>query len=58
LPRDFARAYMWASLAATGGNDVAAKNRDLIATKLTPQELVGAQRRARECQARAFRQCD
>jgi uncharacterized protein len=48
VPKDLVAAYMWFSLAANGGSKPAPKNRDIIAKRLTPQQLAEAQRLARE----------
>ncbi len=57
VPMDDVRAHMWFNLAAARGNANAAKNRDIIATRLTPQQMAEAQKLARECQARNFKGC-
>jgi TPR repeat protein len=56
--QDDTRAHMWYNLAATGGDSVAVKSRDIIAAKMTPQQIAEAQKLARECQARNFKNCD
>ena len=53
LPQDFVQAYMWSNLAAMRETNAeererAVKNRDLIASSLTPDQLAEAQRMARE----------
>jgi len=53
VPQDYQLAYMWFNLAAAGATDkdardMAAKNRDLVAEKLTPAQLAEAQKWARE----------
>jgi len=54
--QDFVEAHKWSNLAAAHGNKKAAKLRDRIAKKLTPAQIVEAQRLAREWkpQAEAF----
>jgi hypothetical protein len=49
---------MWYEVAAANGSDVAIKNRNLVAARMTPQQIAEAQRLARECQARNFKNCD
>ena len=51
-------AHMWVNLAAVKGDSDAVKNRDIAATKMTQQQVVEAQKLARECQARNFKNCD
>ena len=48
IPADNVQAYFWYDLAAARGEENAAEKRDLIAKKLTPDELVEAQKLARE----------
>ena len=52
------RAHMWYNLSAAGGDADAAKGRDLVAAKMTTQQIAEAQKLARECQARNFKHCD
>jgi clan AA aspartic protease (TIGR02281 family) len=62
VPRDNVRAHMWFSLASAAPNARDAEagriNRDMIATEMSADQLTLAQRLARECQRRDFRQCD
>ncbi|MCZ6628060.1 MAG: tetratricopeptide repeat protein, partial [SAR324 cluster bacterium] len=48
IPRDYVQAHMWFNLAAHNGLEVAEKNRDIIATEMTPRQIAKAQRLARE----------
>ena len=57
VPMDDVRAHMWFNLAAVKGDAIAVKNRDIIAKRLTPQQMAEAQKLARECQARNFKGC-
>ena len=56
--QDYIRAHMWFNLGAVSGDKDAVKNRDIVASKMTPQQIGEAQKRARECQARQFKNCD
>jgi TPR repeat protein len=58
VAQDYVRAHMWLSIGAVGGDSRSAKNRDIMARKMTPQQIAEAQRMARECQARNFKNCD
>ena len=49
---------MWYNLAAVKGDADAVKSRDIIAKKMTTQQIAEAQKLARECQARNFKNCD
>ncbi len=58
IPMDHVRAHMWFNLVAVKGDSDAVKNRDIIARLLTPRQMAEAQKLARECQARQFKNCD
>jgi len=55
---DYVRAHMWVNLAAAQGNANAVVFRKYVADKMTPQQIADAQKLARECQARNFKNCD
>ena len=55
---DYVRAHMWFNLAAAMGHSTAVKGRDIVAEQMTPQQRLEAQKLARECQARNFKNCD
>jgi uncharacterized protein len=56
--QDYVRAHMWFNLASSAGETVnAAKNRDIIAKLMTPQQIQKAQEMAKACQARNFKGC-
>ena len=57
VPMDDVRAHSWFNLAAAKGDAIAVKNRELIAKKMTTQQIAEAQKLARECQARDFKGC-
>ena len=48
VPQDYIQAHMWWNLSAAQGNKVAVQNRDLIASKMSPEQVAQAQRLARE----------
>ncbi|MCF8088247.1 MAG: SUMF1/EgtB/PvdO family nonheme iron enzyme [Desulfotignum sp.] len=50
VQQNFKFAYAWLSLAATQGHESAVKNRDIVAKKLTSQQLAEAQMRASQIQ--------
>ena len=58
VAQDYLRAHTWLNLAAISGDADAVKSRDITARKMTPQQIAEAQRLARECQARNFKNCD
>ena len=48
VPQDYVLAHMWFNLSAAQGDQAAAKNRDDVATRMTPAQIAEAQRLARE----------
>ncbi len=48
VPQDNVQAYMWLSLAAMRGDKKATQNLNSAAEKMSPAQIVKAQRRARE----------
>ena len=48
VPKDFAEAYMWISLAATGGNKEREELRDLLEKRMTGEQLVKSQKLTEE----------
>lgn len=48
VPRDVLRAYMWFNLAAAKGNEQAARNREIVAFRMSSEQLAEAQRLTRE----------
>ena len=55
--QDDIRAHMWFSLGALTDKD-SGVSRDIVAKLMTPQQITQAQKLARECQARNFKNCD
>jgi len=60
--KDFARAHMWFSLAAAAKSGdsagIAAKHRDSLAAKMTPEEIASAQIMAQRCQESKLKNCE
>ena len=56
--QDYVRAHMWANLAASASVKDGDKKRDAIASFMTPQQIAEAQKMARQCQAKNFKNCD
>ncbi len=52
VPQDFVRAYLWFDIAAAQGDKTAQKSRDIIASRLTPDQIAEAQHMALEWRAR------
>jgi TPR repeat protein len=58
VPQDNVKAHIWLNLAAAKGESAAAMYRDIVAKKMTPQQITTAQKLARDCLARNFQNCD
>jgi TPR repeat protein len=52
VPQDYVQAHVWLSLAAAQGNAPAAKNRDVIASRMTPEQVIEAVTLAHELQSK------
>ena len=50
-------AHMWSNIAASQGIDKGSKARELVAKKMTPQQIGEAQKLARECVAKNYKGC-
>jgi len=48
VPQDWVTAYAWYNIAAAGGEDLARRNRDLVAERMTASQLEQAQRHSME----------
>ena len=46
VPQDYVQAQKWFNLGATSGDAKAVKNRDIVASKMTPAQIAEAQRLA------------
>jgi hypothetical protein len=58
VSQDNGRALMWAILSAVSGDADMVKKRDIIAKRMTPQQIAQAQKMANDCQQRKFKGCD
>jgi hypothetical protein len=58
IGRDNVRAYMWLTLGEGLGDRNRDYSLDMAARKMTSQQIADAQRMARECQQRNFKDCD
>ena len=56
--QDYVRAHMWINLAAAQGTRASLIDRDIVAAKMTTQQIAQAQKLARECQDRNYKNCD
>ena len=57
VTQNSASAHMWFDLSSSAGDADGAKSRDLIAERMTPQQIEKAQDMARACQERIFKGC-
>jgi len=48
VPQDYVQAYAWYNVAAAAGDDVARRNRDAVAQRMSPGQLERAQELSRE----------
>ncbi len=51
VPRDDVLAYMWFNLAAASGSNSGQENREIVAERMTPDQIAEAQRMARDWMA-------
>ena len=58
VAQNFVQAHVWFNLAATKSDKDAVKERNNIAKKMTQQQIAEAQKLARECLARNYKNCD
>ena len=57
VPRNPVSAHMWVNLAAAKGWALSAELRERIASRMTPEQIAQAQRRASACSASSYRNC-
>ena len=57
VPQGNMYAYMWWHIAASSGDKDASKYRDDIAKEMTPAQIEKAQKLARECVAKKYKDC-
>ena len=55
--QDNVRAYVWWNIAASSGDEMAAKNRDIVAKRMTSAQIAKAQKLARECVRKKYKGC-
>ena len=57
VPQDYVHAHLWANIAASGGDKDAVGFRNLIEKEMTPSQIAEAQKLARECVRKAYKDC-
>ena len=55
--KDYVYAHMWGNIAASNGNEGGSKLRDVVAERMTPADISNAQRLARECVQKNYKDC-
>lgn len=50
-------AHVWRNIASSNGTQASRENRDIIAEKMAPGHLAEAQKLARECAKREYKNC-
>ena len=55
--QDNVRAYMWWNIAASSGDEMAVRNRGIVAKQMTPAQIADAQKLARECVRKKYKGC-
>lgn len=55
--QDNVYAHMWWNIAASRGDDNAAAHREMVAKEMTAEQITEAQRLARECARKEFKNC-
>lgn len=58
VTQDLVRAYMWIDLAVAKGDRRAINRRDDIAKKMTKSQIAEAQKLAKQCEQRNYKNCD
>jgi len=57
VAQDYITAHVWFNIAAANGNTKASENRDIVASKLSGDALIEAQRLARQCLNSTYQNC-
>ena len=57
VPQDYVLAHMWYNISASNGFTSERNFRDIIAGKMTSEQIAKAQQMARECQLKDYKDC-
>jgi hypothetical protein len=57
VPQDYLLAHMWTNISSANGNEVGAKNRNILAKNMTAQDISAAQAMARDCMSSNYQNC-
>ena len=58
VKKDYILAHMWYNLAAGKGDKSGTNNRDIVASQMTPAQIAEAQKMAKECEKKNYKNCD
>ena len=58
VTQDYVRAHLWLNLGAASGAANSVKNRDMVARKMTSQQIAQAQKMASDCKQKNFKGCE
>ena len=56
--QDYVRAHMWFNLVTSKGEEKARKNREEVTKKMTPSQIAEAQKMARDCEKKNYKNCE
>ena len=56
--QSYVSAHMWYNLGAINGSDNGSNNRDIVVKEMTPAQIEEAQRKAKDCLKKSYRDCD
>jgi len=56
--QDYVRAHMWLNLAASNGDKNARERREKLAKEMTPSQIADAQKMARDCEKKNYKNCE
>ena len=58
VTQDYVRAHMWFNLVTSKGEEMAKKNREKVAKKMTPSQIAEAQKMAQDCEKKNYKNCE
>ena len=56
--QDYSKAHMWFNIAAIKGDKAAVKNREIMASKMTTNQIAQAQKLASQCISSNYKNCN
>ena len=57
VPKDYVRADMWYIIAESKGDKDATRDRNIVTKLMTPDQIAEAQKLARECVRKKYKDC-